>query len=169
MLISDELERTLKRAYDRAKSSRHEFVAPEHLLYALTFDKIASDVLFHCGADLDDLRDEVDAFLEQSMPSYPAEIGTEAGDPPEPQYTLGTQFVLQLAASHVQSAGKSQMDGGSVLAAIFRDRDSHAVYFLQKQNITRLDVLRYISHGISKVESDGDPGGAEETEADDDE
>ena len=170
MLISDELERTLKRANDRAKTSRHEFVSPEHLLYALTFDDVASDVLYNCGADVEGLRDEVDAFLDTNMPSFPATIGSDAGEPPEPQYTLGTQFILQLAASHVQSAGKNQMDGGSVLAALFRDRDSHAVYFLQKQNISRLDVLRYISHGISKIESENESGGTgDESETEDEE
>ena len=117
MLISDELERTLQRAYDRAKTGRHEFVAPEHLLYALTFDQVASDVLFHCGADIEGLRDEVDTFLDSNMPSSPPEIASAKGEPPEPQYTLGTQFILQLAASHVQSAGKKQVDGGNVLAA----------------------------------------------------
>ena len=155
MLLSDELENTLKRAYERAKTSRHEFVSPEHLLYALTYDQVASDVLLNCGADVDELREEVDRFLDENMPCYPSEVGTESGEPPEPQYTLGMQFVLQLAASHVQSAGKQQMDGGNVLAAIFRDSESNAVYFLQKRHVSRLDVLRYLSHGISKLDDLG--------------
>ncbi len=154
MLISDELENTLKRAFERARSARHEFVSPEHLLYALTFDRVASDVLYHCGADVTGLRRELDAFLEETMPCYPEDQGGEHGEPPEPQYTLGMQFVLQVAAANVRAAGKEQIDGASVLAAIFRDRESHAVYFLGKQRVTRLDVLRYISHGISKVEPD---------------
>jgi len=156
MLLSDELERTLRRAYDRAKSSRHEFVSPEHLLYALTFDGVAAEVLESCGADVDDLRMELDEFLDETMPAYPPEVGGEGGEPPDPQYTLGTQFILQLAANHVQAAGKSQMDGGNVLAALFRDRDSHAVSFLQKRDISRLDVLRYLSHGVSKLDLGGD-------------
>jgi ATP-dependent Clp protease ATP-binding subunit ClpA len=159
VLISDELERTLRKAYERARESRHEFVAPEHLLYALTFDGVAADVLHQCGANVEALREEVNDFLEDSMPAY--DDTDDGSDPPDPQYTLGTQFILQLAASHVQSAGKQQMDGGNVLAAMFRDQDSHVVYFLGKQNVTRLDVLRYISHGISKLDADPlmDPGG----------
>ncbi|HET9062693.1 MAG TPA: AAA family ATPase, partial [Candidatus Binatia bacterium] len=151
MLISDELERTLKRAFERAKKNRHEFISPEHLLYALTYDSVAADVLFHCGADVVALRGELDSFLDENMPAFPPGTGPDGDEEaPDPQYTLGAQFVLQLAATNVQSAGKSEMDGGNVLAALFRDRDSHAVYLLGRQNVTRLDVLRFISHGVSK-------------------
>ena len=144
MLISDELERTLKRAFERAKASRHEFIAPEHLLYALTYDAVASNILFHCGADVEDLRREVDEFLEESMPAYPVTSGARGAEKTrrhDPQYTLGAQFVLQLAATNVQSAGKSEIDGGNVLAALFRDKESHAVYLLGRQSVSRLDVL----------------------------
>ena len=157
MLVSEELERTLKRAVARAQSSRHEFVAPEHLLFALTSDSVAGDILSHCGADIDKLRSELDDFLETNMPSYPevlpeqSEEETESPDPPLPQYSLGCQFVLQLAASHVQSSGKSQIDGGNVLVALFREEESHAVYFLSRYRIGRLDVVRYISHRVSKT------------------
>ncbi|RMD83961.1 MAG: ATP-dependent Clp protease ATP-binding subunit ClpA [Candidatus Dadabacteria bacterium] len=154
MLISDELENTLRRAFERARSARHEFVSPEHLLYALTFDRVAADVLYHCGADVERLRREVDAFLEETMPCYPEDYGDGDGNPPDPQYTLGMQFVLQVAAANVRAAGKHQVDGAAVLVALFRDRESHAVYFLGRHHVTRLDVLRYVSHGISKVEPD---------------
>jgi ATP-dependent Clp protease ATP-binding subunit ClpA len=164
VLISDELERTLRRAFERAKASRHEFVSPEHLLHALTYDAVASEVLVHCGADVDELRRELDAFLEESMPVFPAPAGEPSDDAPDPQYTVGTQFILQLAASHVQSAGKKQMDGGNVLVALFRDQESHAVYLLAKQEITRIDVLRYLSHGISKLEEGARPFDAEDFE-----
>jgi len=163
MLISDELERTLKRAFERAKAKRHEFISPEHLLYALTYDAVAANVLYHCGADIESLRGELDVFLDESMPAYPAGAGHDGDEVPDPQYTLGAQFVLQLAATSVQSAGKSEMDGGNVLAALFRDRESHAVYLLGRQNVTRLDVLRFISHGVSKRAS----GQPEERESDD--
>ncbi len=160
MLISEDLEKTLQRAFERAKQSNHEFVAPEHLLFALTTDPVAEDVLRNCGADLDKMRDELDEFLEESMPSYqvpepqgPAAAGADRPEAPDPQYTLGLRYVLQLAASHVESSGKEQMDGGNVLVALFRDEESHAVYFLKKQNVTRLDVVRYISHGVSKTGS----------------
>jgi ATP-dependent Clp protease ATP-binding subunit ClpA len=171
MLISEELENTLQRAVDRAKASRHEFVAPEHLLFALTSDKVAADILFHCGADLVSLRTAVDAFLENTMPSFPAHIAGPDGGTPDPSYTLGCQLVLQLAASHVQSSGKEQIDGGNVLAALFRDEESHAAYFLKKQGVMRLDVVRYISHKVSKVGSrhlpvEGDGAGADSTQRD---
>ncbi len=174
MLISEELEMTLQRAVDRAKSGRHEFVAPEHLLFALTSDQVASDILLHCGADVEGLRREVDVFLTTNMPIYPEDISGPDGGTPDPSYTIGCQFVLQLAASHVQSSGKSQIDGGNVLAALFRDQESHAAYFLGKQGISRLDVLRLISHKVSKVGPrglafEGSTGGAgAQSEADDD-
>ncbi|HXC49786.1 MAG TPA: ATP-dependent Clp protease ATP-binding subunit ClpA [Candidatus Limnocylindrales bacterium] len=173
MLISEELENTLQRAVDRAKASRHEFVAPEHLLFALTSDKVAADILFHCGADLVALRTAVDAFLENTMPSFPSHVAAPDGSTPDPSYTLGCQLVLQLAASHVQSSGKEQIDGGNVLAALFRDEESHAAYFLKKQGVLRLDVVRYISHKVSKIGSRNLPAeeggggiGAGEREAD---
>jgi ATP-dependent Clp protease ATP-binding subunit ClpA len=165
MLISEELEKTLRRAFDRAKAGRHEFISPEHLLYALTYDSVAATVLYHCGVDLEGLRKDLEAFLDQHMPAYPQGADSEQAETPDPQYTLGAQFVLQLAATHVQSAGKSEMDGGNVLAALFRDRDSHAVYLLKKQNVSRLDVLRYMSHGVSK-RSEKDVGGTEDREID---
>ena len=151
MLISEELENTLQRAVDRAKASRHEFVAPEHLLFALTTDEVAAEILYHCGADLDGLRSAIDAFLDNNMPAFPENVAGPDGEPPDPSYTLGCQLVLQLAASHVQSSGKEQIDGGNVLAALFRDEASHATYFLKKEGILRLDVVRYISHKISRV------------------
>jgi ATP-dependent Clp protease ATP-binding subunit ClpA len=163
MLISDELERTLKRAFERAKKHRHEFISPEHLLYALTYDAVAANILYHCGADVETLRTELNSFLDENMPAFPIGAGSDGEESPDPQYTLGAQFVLQLAATNVQSAGKSEMDGGNVLAALFRDRESHAVYLLGRQNVTRLDVLRFISHGISKRAS----GRPEEQESDD--
>jgi ATP-dependent Clp protease ATP-binding subunit ClpA len=152
-LISEELEKTLQRAVDRAKKSRHEFVSPEHLLFALTTDSIAAEVLLHCGADVSGMRAELDTFLEENMPCYPTHVHGEDGpeDPPDPQYTLGCQFVLQLAASHVQSSGKGQIDGGNLLVALFREDESQASYFLAKYDVSRLDAMRYISHRISKI------------------
>ncbi len=152
MLISDDLESTLRRAFERAQSACHEYVSPEHLLYALTYDRTAADILYNCGADLQRLRDEVDTFLDETMPRYPQDLVSESSSALEPQYTLGMQFLLQVAAASVRASGKEQIDGGNVLAAMFRDRESHAAYFLTKQNVSRLDVLRYISHGISKLE-----------------
>ncbi len=158
MLITQELEKTLKKAFDEAKSRRHEYVTLEHLLYALTYDAVASQILCHCGADLRKLRDEIELFFRSNLPSFKDEKHTD------PQYTLGFQFVLQVAASHMQSAGKNQMDGGNVLIALFREKESHAVYFLSKQNVSRFDVVRYISHGVSTEENESDLGGLDESE-----
>ena len=130
MLLSDELEGTIKRAYERARTSRHEFVSAEHLLFALTYDTVGREVLSGCGVEIEKLRAELDTFLDETMPSFPEDVGAETGevpDPPDPQPTIGMQAVLQLAAMHVQSAGKEHMDAGNVLAAMFRARESHAV------------------------------------------
>ncbi|MFO1519553.1 MAG: ATP-dependent Clp protease ATP-binding subunit ClpA [bacterium] len=160
MLLTEELEKTLKKAYEEARDRRHEFVTLEHLLYALTYDTVAANILYHCGADLSRLRQDLDQFLKTHMPVI------ETADASfDPQYSLGFQFVLQVAASHVQSAEKGQMDGGNVLVSIFREKESHAVYFLAKQNVTRFDVVRYISHRVSKVDSERPFAEDEEEEA----
>lgn len=147
MHISPDLQATLRRAFEDAQARRHEFVTLEHLLRALLDDPAASDVLDHVGADRERLRAELDAFLDEELERLPE---TDDDTKHEPQYTLGIQFVLQLAASHVQSAGKENINGANVLAALFREENSHAVYFLRRQNVTRFDVVRYISHGITK-------------------
>lgn len=159
MLITEELEKTLKRAIDRAKDSHHEFVTLEHLLFALTFDGVASGILTDCGADLDELRRDLIQFFKKNIPTVKG-----AG---EPQYTEGFQFVLQLAAAHVQSAGKNQIDGGSVLAALFREKESHAVYFLAKQKITRFDVVRVLSNTFRPSEENPEAEAGFEGEAPD--
>ena len=146
MTLNDELQRTLQRAYEEAKRRKHEFITLEHLLYAMTFDKTACDVMLHCGADINELGQEVKNFLEE-IESLPA-----ADKDYEPQYTMGFQYVLQIAIAHVQSSGKSEVTSANVLAAIFREKESHAAFFLDKHNVTRLDVVRFVSHGISKVD-----------------
>lgn len=151
MLITEELERTLQRAFDDAKGRGHEFITVEHLLHSLTYDKVASPILVNCGANLNRLREQLDHVLNEKMPVLPK------GREMEPQYTIGVQYVLQLAAAHVQSAEKKQMDGGNVLVALFREEKSFAVYFLQKQNITRFDVVRFISHHVAKTDSSLQP------------
>ncbi|MBI4411709.1 MAG: ATP-dependent Clp protease ATP-binding subunit ClpA [Deltaproteobacteria bacterium] len=165
MLVTEELEKTLERAYQEAKVRRHEYITLEHLLYALTYDPVASQVLVTCGADLGKIRHDISEFLAEHMPTL--DQGTEGLDP---RYTIGVQFVLQVAAAHLQSArsglaaqaglaaragpatGKSQMDGGHVLAAMFREKESHAVYFLARQNVYRFDVVRTLSHRLKKDE-----------------
>jgi len=150
MILTEELEKTLRRAYEEARLRRHEFVTLEHLLYALTYDKVASQVLKHCGADLNRVRRDLEAFFDTHLEKLDQEE--------EPQYTVGVQYVLQIAATHIQSAEKEEMDGGNVLVALFREKECHAVYILAQNAITRLDVVRYLSHGISKLEEgDAEP------------
>ncbi len=143
-MLSEELQKTLQRAYDEAVRRRHEFVTLEHLLYALTFDRTAADALLNCGADVKKLGDDLEKFLESELEKIPE------GAEPDPQYTLGFQFVIQVAIAHVRSSGKEEVTSANALAAIFRERESHATYFLEKQNVTRLDVVRYISHGVGR-------------------
>ena len=157
-MLSKELELTLNSAFQQARDKMHEFMTVEHLLLALMDNESASGVLLACGARMDELRKDLGQFLEQNTPLL------YQGDERETQPTLGFQRVLQRAVFHVQSSGRKEVGGANVLVAIFSEKDSQAVYFLNKQNITRLDVVNYISHGISKVgeseEGDAVPPGA---------
>jgi ATP-dependent Clp protease ATP-binding subunit ClpA len=146
-MLSKELETTLNLAFKEARDKRHEFMTVEHLLLALLDNSAASNVLRSCGADVERLRQDLQTFVDETTPLIPS---TEAHR--ETQPTLGFQRVLQRAVFHVQSAGKEEVTGANVLAAIFSEQESQAVYFLKQENITRLDVVNFISHGISKVE-----------------
>ena len=168
-MLSKELEFTLNQAFKSAREKQHEFMTIEHLLLALLDNPTAAQVLRACGADIDALRSDIDSFLEETTPLIIDD------DSRETQPTLGFQRVLQRAVFHVQSSEKKEVTGANVLVAIFSEQESQAVYFLDRQNITRLDVVNYISHGISKVPSDqgneheaepgtGDAEGAEERE-----
>jgi len=143
-MLSKELEFTLNNAFKEARARRFEFMTVEHLLLALIDNPTAAQVLRSCGGELDILRDELDAFVGQNTPLL------DESDTRETQPTLGFQRVLQRAVFHVQSSGKKEVTGANVLVAIFGEQDSHTVYLLNKQNITRLDVVNYISHGITK-------------------
>lgn len=144
MTLSKELENTLKRAYELAKDRRHEFITLEHILLELTYDPDAGEVLAGCGVDLDNLRSRLEDFFEDNMPPIDSEYL------PEPQYSAGSQFVLRLAAMHAESADKAQINGGNILVAMFRVDESHAVYLLTEQGISRYDIVQYISHGRSR-------------------
>lgn len=145
MTLSEELEKSLNQARTEALKRRNEYITLEHILLSLTYDPIAAEVLLACGADLDQLRSELKEYLDTEMESVPESFGEI-----EPEYTIGAQRVLQLAAFHVQSTEKKKLDGGYVLASLFREDQSHAVFFLGRQDISRFDVVRYISHGIKK-------------------
>ncbi|HYW93945.1 MAG TPA: ATP-dependent Clp protease ATP-binding subunit ClpA [Gammaproteobacteria bacterium] len=144
-MLSKELEYTINTAFNDAREKRHEFITVEHLLLALLDNSMVAEVLRVCGSDLDTLSRDLRNFIEANTPVR------DNLDTQDVQPTLGFQRVLQRAFFHVQSAGKKEVTGINVLVAIFSEQDSHAVYLLNKQAVTRLDVVNYISHGIRKV------------------
>ena len=152
-MLSKDLEITLNQAFKGARSKRHEFMTVEHLLLALIDNNIAADVLIACGADLGKLRSELIDFVDSTTPLIPEQEVER-----ETQPTLGFQRVLQRAVFHVQSSGKKEVSGANVLVAIFSEQESQAVYFLKQQTVARLDVVNYITHGISKVAGHSDHG-----------
>ncbi len=158
-MLSRTLEQTLHRALSYAKERRHEYATLEHLLLALTEDRDCMAVLRACSVDVDNLRSEVTGYLDEELDNLVVE---RDGDP---KPTAGFQRVLQRAAIHVQSSGREEVTGANVLVAIFSERESHAVFFLQGQEMTRLDAVNYISHGIAKSAGQSEPRrvrGAEE-------
>ena len=144
-MLSKDLEQTLNEAFVRARERRHEFMTVEHLLLALVDNASAADVLRACGADLAVLVAELDAFIEDNTPLL------NENDERDTTPTLGFQRVLQRAVFHVQSSGKDEVTGANVLVAIYGEQESHAVYLLEKNDVARLDVLNFISHGISRI------------------
>ncbi len=144
-MLSANLEQTLHRALGYANERRHEYATLEHLLLALTEDADAVAVLRACGVELDRLRGEIQDYIDNELSNL---ITAQLGDA---KPTAGFQRVLQRAAIHVQSSGREEVTGANVLVAMFSERESHAVYFLQEQEMSRLDALNYISHGIAKV------------------
>jgi len=149
-MLSKELEFTLNLAYKETRDKHHEFMTVEHLLLALLDNPDAAVVLRACGVDFLALQIELNEFLEETTPLLPEH------DERETQPTLGFQRVMQRAVFHVQSSGKQEVTGANVLVAIFSEPDSQAVYFLNKLGVTRLDVVNYLSHGISKIEDEAD-------------
>ncbi|MEQ8955256.1 MAG: AAA family ATPase, partial [Gammaproteobacteria bacterium] len=145
-MLSKDLEATLNYAFKGARKKRHEFMTVEHLLLALLDNEVASSVLLACDCDLGRLRGELVDFVDATTPLIP-----ETENNRETQPTLGFQRVLQRAVFHVQSSGKREVTGANVLVAIFSEQESQAVYFLKQQDIARIDVVNYITHGISKI------------------
>ena len=148
-MLSKSLEYTLNQAFKGARVKRHEYMTVEHLLLALLDNDAAVEVLMGCGADLQRLKQELSAFLDTTTPILPEEIEDRETMP-----TLGFQRVLQRAVFHVQSSGKKEVTGANVLVAIFSEQESQAVYLLKQQSISRLDVVNFLSHGISKIAND---------------
>ena len=149
-MLSKELEFTLNQAFIQARERSHEYMTVEHLLLALLDNPTAAGVLRACGADTDGLRRDIDQFIEETTPLLPDDTDHET------QPTLGFQRVLQRAVYHVQSSGRDEVTGANVLVAIFSEQESQAVFFLHQQDIARLDVVNYISHGISKVHGESE-------------
>tara|TARA_Y100001956_G_C4127480_1_gene191117 strand:- start:2793 stop:5063 length:2271 start_codon:yes stop_codon:yes gene_type:complete len=150
-MLNKELESSLNSAFSRARDKRHEFMTVEHLLLALLENDAAREALQACQADIEALRNELDIFIDQTTPLIPENDETR-----ETQPTLSFQRVLQRAVFHVQSSGRSEVTGANVLVAIFSEQESHAAYLLKKNDISRLDIVNFISHGITKASSAGD-------------
>jgi len=153
-MIAQELEVSLHMAFMDARQKRHELITVEHLLLAMIDNPTAADVLRSCGANLDTLRSELNNYIEEHTPIV------DGTDDVDTQPTLGFQRVIQRAILHVQSSGKKEVTGANVLVAIYGEKDSHAVFFLHQQGVTRLDVVNFISHGVAKV-ADGNTKRAE--------
>ena len=155
-MLSSELEFCLNEAFQRARERRHEFMTVEHLLLALLDIPKIHEILKACNSDITKLRRQLTEFIDEQTPLVPQD------DENDVQPTLGFQRVLQRAVFHVQSSGKKEVTGSNVLVAIFSEKQSQAVYFLNLQDITRLDVVNFISHGMPQLPGDG---GDEEQEA----
>jgi ATP-dependent Clp protease ATP-binding subunit ClpA len=149
-MLNKDLEQTLNEAFVYARQNRHEFMTVEHLLLMLLDNAAAQEALKACGAKVETLRGELTEFVNETTPLISEEDNSER----ETQPTLGFQRVLQRAVFHVQSSGKGEVTGANVLVAIFSEQESQAVYILKKSDVTRLDVVNFISHGVSKADED---------------
>ncbi|WP_454005690.1 ATP-dependent Clp protease ATP-binding subunit ClpA [Alcaligenes sp. Marseille-Q7550] len=152
-MISEELEVSLHMAFVEARAARHEFITVEHLLLSLLDNASAVEVLKACAADIDALRQNLRKFINENTPTFPGEGEVDT------QPTLGFQRVIQRAIMHVSSSnsGKNVVSGANVLVAMYGEKDSHAVYYLQQQGVTRLDVVNFLSHGITKSNPEPTP------------
>ncbi|MGE0883677.1 MAG: ATP-dependent Clp protease ATP-binding subunit ClpA [Blastocatellales bacterium] len=159
-MITRELQATLNLAANEAIKRRHEFLTLEHLLFAMTHDQTASDVIFNCGGDVDLLRRDLEDFFKDTTTPLPRGVDRY------PEQTAAFERVIDRAVMQAQSSGQEQIDGGNILASLFEEHHSQAKYLLEKQGITKLDILNYISHGISKVDGEGEeiPLGDEDDE-----
>jgi len=153
-MLSSNLEKTLRNSYNLASMQKHEFVTLEHLLYALAEDKDALAVLKACNVNVLKLKNQLEQFINKDLSNISEQFSEE------PKLTTSFQRVLQRAAIHVQSSGRDEVTGANMLIALFSEKESHAVYFLNQQEMSRLDAVQYISHGIAKIDNNN----AEHTE-----
>ncbi|MBS1790271.1 MAG: ATP-dependent Clp protease ATP-binding subunit ClpA [Acidobacteria bacterium] len=161
-MITRELQATLQLAANEAIKRRHEFLTLEHLLYAMTHDQTAAEVIYNCGGDVDLLRRELNEFFKDTMTPLPHNFERY------PEQTAAFERVIDRAMHQAQSSGQDKIDGGNILASLFDEHHSHAKFLLEKQNISRLDILNFISHGISKLDGEGEEiplGGEDDDEA----
>ena len=149
-MITRELQATLQLAANEAIKRRHEFLTLEHLLFAMTHDQTATEAIYNCGGDVDQLRRELNDFFKETMTPLPRNLELR------PEQTAAFERVIDRAMHQAQSSGQDKVDGGNILASLFDEHHSHAKFLLEKQNISRLDVLNYISHGISKLDAEGE-------------
>ena len=156
-MLSKDLELTLQAALRQARLRGHEYLCVEHVLYALLDDEYGADILLHCGAELDRLRVQLDSFFEVELETVPSEAGVAV------QQTAAFGRLMQRAVMHVQFSGKTVVDAGDILAAMFEEEDLHATFFLRQMGVSRLDVLNYISHGVAKNGGEGEHGSSSET------
>jgi ATP-dependent Clp protease ATP-binding subunit ClpA len=145
-MLTKELEETLSFAVDEAVRRRHEYVTLEHLLFALLEDKSAREILYNCGATVEEIAKDLEDYFESAMERMPEGVSQM------PELTSTFQATIQYAILQAEGSGQQRVDGGNILAALFQSENSHAVYLLQRQKVSRLDVLNYIAHGISKVD-----------------
>jgi len=158
-MIAQELEVSLHQAFVEARQKRYEFITVEHLLLSMLDNASAVQVLRACGVEIEDLRKVVSEFIASHTPVVPGDSSVDT------QPTVGFQRVIQRAILHVQSANKKEVSGANILAALFGEKDSHAVHFLTQRGVNRLDVVNYIVHGISKDGQSGTTPTPVETEA----
>lgn len=150
-MITRELQATLNLAANEAIKRRHEFLTLEHLLFAMLNDRTSTEVIVHCGGDPDLLARDLEDFFKDTMTPLPRGVDRY------PEQTAAFERVIDRALVQAQSSGQDKIDGGNILASLFEEQQSHAKYLLEKQGITKLDILNFISHGISKVDDDGEP------------
>ncbi len=162
-MIGKDLELSIEATIREAKTRSHEYLSVEHILFAILHDERGMDIITDCGGDIQRIKLSVEEFFKENIPKIPDHTDMD------PQPTIGFHRVLQRALFHVQSAGKEEVDAGDLLAAIFLEEDSHALNFLESEGITRLDVLNYVSHGISKLTSEPDMDSSGEEDEEDDE
>jgi ATP-dependent Clp protease ATP-binding subunit ClpA len=159
-MLTKELQATLNLAASEAIKRRHEFLTLEHLLYAMLRDETGADVIRNCGGDLLTLKRELEEFFTENMQPLPRNVDRY------PEQTAAFERVFDRAMLQAQASQQEKVDGGNILAALFEENHSHAKYLLEKQGVTKLDILQYISHGISKIEEEGAPVGDEDEEGD---